>query len=463
MQRAICWIRRDLRLTDHRALTMATEAAEGVAVVFVFDPAILDPLDRDDSRVNFIHQSLMELEERLKQRGSGLVVRHGDPIEIIPMLARDLRADAVFTAHDLEPDALERDRKVRQALLDQGTEFRTCKDHLVRQKSEVLNQSGMPFKVYTPYSKAWKAALDPSKDLAEYTPDFSKLLPNSELMGVQRPWSIEAIGFVPKDPWLKAGEDAAKDRLAKFLPKMDAYVDKRDFPATEGTSYLSVDLRFGTISNRELFRHALSRDSKGAEKWLNELIWREFYADVLANNPQVVRTTFNPAYKELEWPGSDEHFELWKAGQTGYPIVDAAMRCFAETGWMHNRLRMIVASFLTKDLLVDYRKGEAYFASKLLDFELASNNGGWQWAASVGVDAQPYFRIFNPYLQSVKFDTDAIFIREWVPELRGAAAQEIHDLPVSRRTDLQYSRQIVDHPTQKSLALALFGQSTPSN
>lgn len=442
---------------------MATEAAEGVAVVFVFDPAILDPLDRDDSRVNFIHQSLTELDEKLKQRGSGLVVRHGDPVEIIPMLARELRADAVFTAHDLEPDALERDRRVRQKLLDQGFEFRTCKDHLVRQKSEVLSQSGTPFKVYTPYSKAWKAALDPAKDLAEYTPDLSKLLPKSSLIGVQRPWSVEDIGFVPKDPWLKAGEDAAKDRLANFLPKMDAYGDERDFPAAEGTSYLSVDLRFGTISNRELFRQALSRESKGAEKWLNELIWREFYADVLANHPHVVHSTFNPAYRDLVWPGSDEHFELWKAGRTGYPIVDAAMRCFVETGWMHNRLRMIVASFLTKDLLIDYKKGEAYFASKLLDFELASNNGGWQWAASVGVDAQPYFRIFNPYLQSVKFDADGTFIREWVPELRGANAQEIHDLPESRRVELPYSRQIVDHPTQKNLALALFGQSTPSN
>ncbi|MEI7577632.1 MAG: deoxyribodipyrimidine photo-lyase [Armatimonadota bacterium] len=460
MQRAICWIRRDLRLTDHRALTLASEAAAAVAVVFVFDPAILDPLERDDSRVNFIHQSLIELDSRLKQQGSSLVVRYGDPVEIVPNLARELRAEAVFTAHDLEPDALERDLRVRQRLIDQGTEFRSCKDHLVRQKNEVLSQSGTPFRVYTPYSKAWKAALVPEKDLVEYTPDLTKLLPKSELTDVLRPWTIEDIGFKPKNPWLKAGEDAAKDRLAKFLPKMDAYGDERDFPANEGTSYLSVDLRFGTISIRELFRQALSRESKGSEKWLNELIWREFYADVLANNPHVVQTTFNPAYRDLVWPGSDEHFELWKAGQTGYPIVDAAMRCFKETGWMHNRLRMIVASFLTKDLLVDYKKGEAYFASKLLDFELASNNGGWQWAASVGVDAQPYFRIFNPYLQSVKFDAEGTFIREWVPELREASVPELHDLPPLRRAALGYVSQIVDHATQKQLALSLFGEST---
>ena len=457
MQRALCWIRRDLRLTDHRALTQATEAAHGVAVVFIFDPAILDPLQRNDTRVNFIHQSLSEIDEKLQKQGSSLVVRYGNPAELIPQLARELRADAVFTAHDLEPAALERDRQVRQNLLDQGTEFRTCKDHLVRQKSEVLNQSGLPFRVYTPYSKAWKAVLDPEKDLTEYTPNFSKLLPRRELESVLEPWAIQDIGFQPKHPWLKAGEEAAKDRLATFLPKIDAYGDQRDFPATPGTSYLSVDLRFGTISNRELFRQALSRDSKGAEKWLNELIWREFYADVLANNPQIVHTTFNPAYKDLQWPGTDEHFELWKAGQTGFPIVDAAMRCFAETGWMHNRLRMIVASFLTKDLLVDYKKGEAYFASKLLDFELASNSGGWQWASSVGVDAQPYFRIFNPYLQSVKFDSEGDFIKCWVPELAHISGEKLH-----RGESENYVKPIVDHFVQKDLAVRLLSTKTES-
>ncbi|MDH4388226.1 MAG: deoxyribodipyrimidine photo-lyase [Fimbriimonas sp.] len=457
MKRAICWIRRDLRLTDHRALHQATEAAEGVAVVFIFDPAILDPLDRDDTRVNFIHQSLFEIDEKLKQRGSTLIVRHGNPVDLIPQLARELNAEAVFTAHDLEPAALERDRQVRQKLIEQGTEFRTCKDHLVRQKSEVLNQSNLPFRVYTPYSKVWKAVLDPTKDLVEYTPDLSKLISTAELANVLRSWTIQDIGFQPKDPWLKAGEDAAKDRLATFLPKIDAYGDQRDFPATEGTSYLSVDLRFGTISNRELFRQALSRDSKGAEKWLNELIWREFYADVLANNPQIVHTTFNPIYKDLEWPGTDEHFELWKAGQTGYPIVDAAMRCFKETGWMHNRLRMIVASFLTKDLLVDYKKGEAYFASKLLDFELASNSGGWQWASSVGVDAQPYFRIFNPYLQSVKFDSEGEFIKRWVPELAEVSGENLH-----RGESENYVKPIVDHFVQKDLAVRLLSTKTES-
>ncbi len=458
MQRALCWIRRDLRLTDHRALFQATEAAEGVAVVFIFDPAILDPLDRDDTRVNFIHQSLVEIGERLKQRGSSLVVRHGDPVELIPQLARELRADAVFTAHDLEPDPLERDRRVRQKLLDQGTEFRTCKDHLVRQKSEVLSQSGTPFKVYTPYSKAWKAALNPEKDLAEYTPNLTRLLPESELTSVLRPWSIDDIGFQINSPWLKPGEDAARARLAAFLPKIDAYGDQRDFPAIEGTSYLSVDLRFGTISNRELFRQALTHDSNGAEKWLNELIWREFYADVLANHPHVVRTAFNPIYNDLEWPGTDELFELWIAGQTGYPIVDAAMRCFKETGWMHNRLRMIVASFLTKDLLVNYKKGEAYFASKLLDFELASNNGGWQWAASVGVDAQQYFRIFNPFLQSAKFDPEGKFVKEWVPELRSLTLSDIHEPTHEQRRGANYRAQIVDHATQRQKAVDLLAK-----
>jgi deoxyribodipyrimidine photo-lyase len=461
VKRALCWIRRDLRLTDNRALCEATESADAVAVVFIFDPEILDPLDRDDTRVNFIHQSLREIDEKLKQQGSQLLVRHGNPAELIPQLARELMADEVFTAHDLEPGALKRDRSVREALLAQGTQFKTCKDHLVRQKTEVLSQSGTPFKVYTPYSKAWKAALIPAKDLAEYTPDLRKVLPVSELASLLRPWSIEEIGFVAKQPWLAAGETAAKARLATFLPKIDAYGEMRDFPAAEATSYLSVDLRFGTISNRELFRQAYAKTSKGAEKWLNELIWREFYADVLANFPHVVEGTFNSTYQDLDWPGTDEMFEIWKAGQTGYPIVDAAMRCFAETGWMHNRLRMIVASFLTKDLLVDYRKGEAYFASKLLDFELASNNGCWQWAASVGVDAQPYFRIFNPYLQSVKFDAEGTFIREWVPELRGISG-DIHKPSPEVRAKASYVPEVVDHMVQKELAIKLLSKQSES-
>lgn len=459
MQRALCWIRRDLRLNDHRALHQATEAADGVALVFIFDPAILDPLDRDDTRVNFIHQSLVEIDEQLAGLGSALVVRYGDPVQLIPQLARELRADAVFTAHDLEPDALERDKRVRERLLQQATEFRTCKDHLIRQKSEVLNQSGGPFKVYTPYSKAWKAALVPGSDLRAYEPNLAKLLPAAELSPVLRPWSLSDIGFQRKDPWLRGGQQAANQRLQAFLPKLDSYSDLRDFPASDATSYLSVDLRFGTISNRELFRQALQRNSKDAEKWLNELIWREFYADVLANHPHVVNTTFNPAYQNLEWPGAEEHFELWKAGQTGYPIVDAAMRCFKETSWMHNRLRMIVASFLTKDLLVDYKKGEAYFASKLLDFELASNNGGWQWAASVGVDAQPYFRIFNPYLQSVKFDPEATFIRAWLPELRGLSGESLHRPTSMDAISNDYPEPIVDHFERKTLAVALLART----
>ena len=435
---------------------MATEAAEGVAMLFIFDPAILNPLPlRDDTRVNFIHQSLVEIDAKLQKLGSRLIVRIGDPVQLVPQIARELNADAVFTAHDLEPFALERDRKVKAALDGQGTEFRTCKDHLIRQKSEVLNQSGNPFRVYTPYSKAWRAVLDVAKDLQEYTPNLSRLLPAEQLNSVLKPWELSEFGFEPKDPWLAAGEDAGLARLEAFMPKAKSYKDDRDFPYKPGTSFLSVDFRFGTVSIREACRRALADGSNGADKWFAELIWREFYADVLANHPHVVTETFNPEYGDLEWPGTDEHFELWTQGMTGYPIVDAAMRCFNETGWMHNRLRMIVASFLTKDLLVDYKKGEQFFADRLLDFELASNNGGWQWASSVGVDAQPYFRIFNPYLQSVKFDPEGTFIRQWLPELADLSGEALHDPGPLTAQSHGYPFKIVDHSVQRDLAIKL--------
>jgi deoxyribodipyrimidine photo-lyase len=255
---------------------------------------------------------------------------------------------------------------------------------------------------------------------------------------------------------------AGNKALRIFESKIDQYGEARDIPSMDGTSFLSVHLRFGTMSIRELVRTAIQHDSPGAKKWLTELIWREFYQDILANNPQVVSTTFDPLYKDMVWPGLDEHFKAWKQGQTGYPIIDAAMRCFAETGWMHNRLRMIVASFLTKDLLVDYRKGEKYFAKNLLDFDLASNNGGWQWAASVGCDAQPYFRIFNPYLQSQKFDSEGKFIREWIPELAALDAKSIHQPTEMEAVVCNYPLPIVDHYVQRKLALDLFGEARKS-
>ncbi len=429
-----------------------------MAVLFVYDKAILDELsDRSDKRLTFIQESLRELDEGLRRKGSRLITLHGDPLEEIPDLANQLGAEAVYASHDDDPYALKRDAEVSQRLSRDSRKLKTFKDCVVFERSEVQNKSGLPFRVFTPFSKAWKSKLTPL-DCQEYRPDLEALVSadhlDSSCRGLR---TYEEIGFAQSDLWLEPGAQAGQDRLAKFLYRILAYKEERDFPALGSTSGLSVHLRHGTISIRECVRAALADESDGSAKWLDELIWREFYHMILALFPHVVSQPFQPQYRSLEWPGTEEHFEAWKAGMTGYPIVDAAMRCLKDTGWMHNRLRMICASFLTKDLLVDWRKGEAWFAEKLLDFELASNNGGWQWSASMGVDAQPWFRIFNPKLQSAKFDPKGEFIRQWVPELIGLTNDEIHapwDASGMFGPE-SYSRPIVDHHVQKELALAL--------
>ncbi|MCG9893945.1 MAG: FAD-binding domain-containing protein, partial [Fimbriimonadaceae bacterium] len=317
---------------------------------------------------------------------------------------------------------------------------------------------------YTPYSRAWKARVTP-RDFESEDPDLSRLTPESELPPQRGNLTLDDLGFAPGELWLEPGEAAARTRLEDFRKQIDDYHERRDIPGIEGTSGLSVHLRHGTISIRECFRAAASRSGKGPQKWYDELIWREFYHMILACFPQVVGGTFQPKYADIDWPGTDEHFQAWADGRTGYPIVDAGMRCLKATGWMHNRLRMIAASFLTKDLLVDWRRGEEWFALQLLDFELASNNGGWQWASGTGADAQPYFRIFNPELQSRKFDADGAFIREWVPELAEFSDAEIHaphkttplqQVAAGCRIGEDYPAPIVDHHEQKPKAMALF-------
>jgi deoxyribodipyrimidine photo-lyase len=459
--RAICWLRRDLRLSDHAALTLATEQSKEVLVVFVFDKNILDSLPRNDKRITFILESLQEIDNKLKHFGSKLCVLHGDPVNEIPKLASDWKANLVVAAEDYEPYARERDAAVARSLERAGIKFAPVLDTVIIRPGSLLNQSGAPFRVYTPFSKAWKKQfeLDDHVPVLEFNPDR---LANAENVPSQT-WGFETIGFEPSKLWLAAGEDAALDRLNGFEAKMHRYAEERDFPGIESTSGLSVHLRFGTVSIRELVRRALRKGNDGA-KWLSELVWREFYQDLLWNHPHVVFSTFQPQYNELVWPGEEAHWQAWCLGKTGYPIVDAAMRCLNETGWMHNRLRMITASFLTKDLLISYQRGEAYFAEKLLDFELASNNGGWQWSASVGADAQPYFRIFNPVLQSLKFDPNGSFIRQWVPELAELDSRQIHapyecsplELAAANvELGVTYPHPIVNHAVQKELAIKL--------
>jgi deoxyribodipyrimidine photo-lyase len=371
--------------------------------------------------------------------------------------------DRVVTARDYEPYARARDAQVAAAV-----NLVSVKDTVVREPGEVFSQAGTPFRVYTPYSKVWRSLFSRA-DLAEKVPDFGALAPLSLVQPHWQSWTLGEIGFEEAPLWVAPGEDAAGRSLAAFEHKMDAYGETRDVPSAGGTSVLSPHFRFGTVSIRAAYRAAFTRESKGADKWISELIWREFYQDVLFHHPYAVERPIQEQYAHLEFPGTPGGFEAWVEGRTGYPIVDAAMRSFLATGWMHNRLRMVVASFLTKDLLIDYREGEAHFARYLLDFDLASNNGGWQWAASVGCDAQPYFRIFNPVLQGLKFDPDGSFVHAWVPELRGLTGEALHspwtasgfDLAAAGvELDVTYPRPIVDHSLQKDRAIRLLGSVT---
>lgn len=466
---SLCWIRRDLRTEDHRALAEATRLSERVAVVFVFDQEILDKLvDKDDRRLTFIHQSLADVREALRGYGSDIVVLHGNPVDVIPELAEQLGVDAVFWNADIEPYALKRDKEVHRRLVASGRQSKHFKDHVVFTAREVRNQAGGPFRVFTPYSKVWRARLT-AADLAPHEPDPTRFWPSDDL-GARTELSFPTLadlGFAPNDLWLQPGRKGGIERLRAFEALIDAYGVDRDRVDLDATSGLSVHLRHGTISIREAVRMAQERNTPGAEKWLSELIWRDFYQMILEEFPHVMESTFREEYAQMEWPGQIGHFQSWSEGKTGFPIVDAAMRCFNATGWMHNRLRMVVAMFLTKDLLLDWKLGEAYFARKLLDFDLASNSGGWQWSASVGVDAQPYFRVFNPKLQSLKADPEGTFIAQWCPELAEFEPDLRHwphdATPMQQemagcRLGEEYPHPLVDHHEQKEKAIALLGQ-----
>ncbi|UGQ45629.1 cryptochrome/photolyase family protein [Massilia endophytica] len=435
MSTGLVWFRRDLRSFDHAALHHALRSCGRVYCVFVFDTAILAALPRVDRRVEFIHASVAELARELEVLGGHLIVRHAEAATAIPALAEELGADTVFANGDYEPRAIARDEAVAQALAAKGRALRLFKDQVIFEKSEVLSLSRTPFSVFTPYKRAWlkKLEWDPSV-LAPWRiePFASRLAPGRSGLP-----SLEALGFERsglRELGIQTGMSGGAGLLEAFLPHLADYGVARDFPARRGTSGLSVHLRFGTVSIRHLVRTAAELSARGqsgagGEVWLSELVWREFYQMILFHHPHAAGASFRPAYDRIEWesgPEADETFAAWCEGRTGYPLVDAAMLQLNRTGFMHNRLRMVTASFLVKDLGISWQRGEAYFALRLNDFDLAANNGGWQWAASSGCDAQPWFRIFNPVTQSQKFDGAGEFIRAWLPQLRGLQDKEIH-------------------------------------
>jgi len=471
--RALVWFRRDLRDFDQAALYQALRDAREVFCAFIFDREILDALPaRSDRRVEFIRESLVELAAALRARGGALVVRHAHAREAIPHLAAELGVEAVYANHDYEPEACARDHAVATALESQGIALRTCKDQVIFERDEVLTQDGRPFSVFTPYKNAWLSALAPCH-LKSYPVDryADALVAPAPRIATGIP-SLASIGFHSSGidtVGVRAGMSGGAARFDEFRTRIDRYREARDFPAAKGPSYLSVHLRFGTVSIRELAAHAHQRslepDGEGAATWLSELIWRDFYAQILWHHPQVVAHAFKPQYDALAFENDPRKFAAWREGRTGYPIVDAAMRQINATGYMHNRLRMVAASFLVKDLLVDWRWGERYFADTLIDYELASNNGGWQWAASTGCDAQPFFRIFNPVTQSKRFDPRGTFIRRYVPELAALGDAEIHApwrIPAEAQhangvvIGRDYPAPIVDHAVARTKAIELF-------
>jgi deoxyribodipyrimidine photo-lyase len=484
--RALVWFRRDLRTADHPALAHALREAQAVWCVFVLDKAILAGLPWEDRRVAFIQASLADLDAQIAALSGGrarLIVRHADADDGIARLAAELDVQAVFTHHDDDPAALARDARVRERLGKDGRTLRTFKDHVIFERGEILTGAGTPYGVFTPYKNAWLKALHARPEVLG---DCGSDVDGSALASPPAsPWragaavpTLDEFGFSPKaatqedDPGLRPGSTGGDELLAEFLDRMDDYDATRDFPAQPGPSHLGIHLRFGTLSLRRLVTLADQRvegGSRGAQTWLSELIWRDFYHQVLFHHPHVVDHAYRTDCNAIRWERGEQaeaHFEAWCAGRTGYPLVDAGMRQLNATGYMHNRLRMITASFLTKDLGVSWQRGEAYFALHLNDFELASNNGGWQWAASTGCDAQPWFRIFNPVTQSERFDPQGAFIRLWVPELRLLGGKAIHAPWKAKPAELaaakvalghDYPHTIVDHEVARERTLARFG------
>ena len=424
--RAIFWFRRDLRLEDNHGLYRALEENAPVVPVFIFDKHILSRLeDKDDARLTFIYDEVGRLKNRVEKFGSSLIVRFGEPVSIIEGLAVEFSIGKVYANHDYEPYARERDEEVARSLRALNVSFITVKDQVIFEKDDILKADGKPYTVFTPYMKQWKAAFAVENTEAynteKYVQHFYRMAPRTLP-------SLEELGF-RRSSLCFPGREIDEELIA-------SYDKTRDIPSLEGTSRLGIHLRFGTISIRKLVRTA----AKLNEVFLNELIWREFYMMILWHFPHVEKSSFKPRYDRIPWRNDEAEFRAWCEGHTGYPIVDAGMRQLNETGYMHNRLRMVTASFLTKLLLIDWRWGEAYFARKLLDYELSSNNGGWQWSAGSGCDSAPYFRIFSPDSQTNKFDPQGSFIKRWVAE----------------KDDEQYPAKLVEYSSARKRALEVY-------
>lgn len=464
---SLVWFRRDLRDFDHAALYHALKASKQVYCVFIFDTDILDQLkNKEDRRVEFIWESVSELKLALQNQGGDLMVKYGKATDIIPALAKKLLINAVFFNHDYEQSTIQRDAQVAAQLKSEVTDMYSFKDQVLFEKNEILNLSNKPYKVFTPYRNAVLKKLDDfylkAYPVNRYIARLAAVTPT----GMP---SLVSIGFSKtnlKQMQLPTGMHGGKVLLDDFTNRIAQYKAARDYPAVKGVSYLSTHLRFGTVSVRHLARTANNMDSHGADTWLNELIWRDFYFQILHHNPHVANgEAFNEQFNNLPFSNNNDYFEAWCQGKTGFPIIDAAMRQINQTGYMHNRLRMIVASFLVKDLLVDWRWGERYFAEHLIDYDFSANNGGWQWAASTGCDAQPWFRIFNPITQSKRFDQHGKFIRKYLPELSNCTDKEIHQpwqISSQRQKIIgvtigqNYPKPIVDHAIQRVLALDLY-------
>lgn len=426
-QVAIFWFRRDLRLEDNVGLHHALSSGYPVLPIFIFDPAILQQFeDKKDRRVDYIHQALETMNQKLKDFDSKIQTFYDHPIDVFKMLTKKYELQTVYCNRDYEPAAIKRDTEIYTYLKSKNIALRAFKDQVIFDKNDIVKKDGLPYTVYTPYSKQWKLQLTP-QHYQTYEIDYSNFL-KQEFSEIH---SLETIGFEKTDITFKAPQ-----LELSIIKEYDKY---RDFPAMQHTTQLGIALRFGTISIRKCVYFALQHN----QTWLNELIWREFFMQILYHFPKVVQQSFKAKYDNIIWRNNEHEFDLWCQGKTGYPIVDAGMRQLNATGYMHNRVRMIVASFLCKHLLIDWRWGEAYFAQKLNDYELSANNGNWQWAAGSGCDAAPYFRVFNPSLQREKFDKDEAYLKKWLPEYNS----------------LNYVKPIIEHSVARERALKVYSEA----